>query len=325
MSIRLFKASNGANLLLGTFTNNRIDREGQILTDAAHKEYIQYLDEHPERAPNLILWHLDDTNLSDGNAKAWYYNAGFVSMIWELSEKSAEFIDNFDKLFNAGMSHGFNVLRFDEAGDIEQYRTFEASILPLDKAANIYTDINLIKEQNMTDEQLAKTLQAFGAKAAFEIAKKVNEAEIIANQLDQQGVAKKEFAEDEPVADEEPTEEPEGEASAVVDEAAVVAGLQALDGKIDQLLASQQAQIDTLNEQVATLSKQLNTSKNNARSRVSLLAFTEGLRNANPSVVGQEETQVDGRSTLAKSKPKQKSKNEASTFDRLQQLASEVN
>jgi len=288
--------------LLGTFTNNRIDREGQILTNAAHKDFIQYLDEHPERAPSLILWHLDDTNLSNGSAKAWYYNAGFVSMIWELSEKSAEFVANFDKLFNAGMSHGFNVLRFDEAGDIEQYRTFEASILPLDKAANIYTDINFIKEQDdMTDEQMAKAMQAFGAEAALKIAKQLNEAETVANELDQQGIAKKEIKEDSAEV-EEIEETAADEETTINDEAKLVEALTERDNRVDEILASQQARIDELSDQVAELTKQLGGRKQAGATRASIANYWQSIKGQ--SIIGNEAAQVDGRSTLAKSKPK---------------------
>jgi len=306
MSIQLMKAENGANLLFGTFSNNRIDREGQILTDAAHKEFIEFLNEHPERAPTLLFWHIDGTDLSQSKAKMWFYKAGFLSMVWEVSDKSAEFITNFDNLFNAGMSHGFNVLQFDDDGDIEQYRTFEASILPLDKAANLYTNIEVLeKEQKrMTPEQMKVAMQTFGSKAAMAIAQELQESEQAANVLDDANVAKKDF--DEEI---ETTEEPQTEAEIVASEAETVAALTALDSKLENVLSSQQEQIDNLADQLATLSKQFTGHKNNGRSRVTLASLAKHFQSK--TAIGGDAGVVASDDELVNDKPKHKENTQA--------------
>jgi len=298
----LLKA-NGKNYLFGTFTNRWIDREGQILTDASHKELIEFLDSHPERAPALWFWHIPEMEFSQ-KAEWWTYQNGFVSMLWELSTNEAEFVENFSKLFEIGMSHGFVVAEADEAGDITKYRPFEASILPMDKAANINTKIEVLRKEQMNEEKFLAFARTIGSKNAAQLIAQLQEQEA---QLEAADIATKEQGEEDP----EPVPIPaptittvEDTLPDVVEEAEIVAALQDRDAKIDEILANQQAMIERMQGQLNNLTKQLSRAKHNGATRASLAAYRQSLGNG--SIIGNVSAQVDPSSELANSQPEQK-------------------
>jgi len=72
---------------------------------------------------------------------------------------------------NIGMSHGFQV--YDRVGRyITKYRTFEVSELPLDVAANPYTEYMIKEEMNemFTDRKMAFLVERYGAEHAEALA-----------------------------------------------------------------------------------------------------------------------------------------------------------
>lgn len=119
---------------------------GEILTEAAHKEFIAYLDAHPDAAPELWAWHTPGTK--HGAADWWDYADGFVVMSGPLTETVGKSFENETEPL--GMSHGFFALppwRDVANGLINKYRTFEASHLPLARAANPWTDFETIRKE----------------------------------------------------------------------------------------------------------------------------------------------------------------------------------
>jgi len=293
-AIQLLKANN-KNYLFGSFTNRWIDREGQILTDEAHKELIKFLDDHPERSPALWFWHMPEMEFKN-KAEWWTYQNGFVSMLWELTPNEAGFIENFSKLHDVGMSHGFTA-ELDNDGDIVKYRPFEASILPIEKAANVNTSIEILrKEQENMEDKFLELARTIGAKQALELIKPLQTQEA---ELEAAEIATKEANEDEPV----PVVEDTTEDTTIVDEAELVQTLQERDSQIEQMITDMRQQIGDLQSQIETINKSLSRSKANGSTRASLAAYRQNLGNG--SVIGNPATQVDGRSALAKSQPTQ--------------------
>jgi len=292
-SIKLLKANN-KNYLFGTFTNRWIDREGQIITDEAHKDLIQFLDAHPERSPALWFWHMPDMEFSN-KAEWWTYQNGFVSMLWELTTNEAEFIEKFAQLHEVGMSHGFTA-ELDNDGDITKYRPFEASILPIDKAANSNTSLEILKkEREKMNDKFLELVRTIGKEQATALIEQLDTQEA---QLESAEIATKETNEDEPVPVVEETED-----TTIIDEAELVQTLQERDGQIDDMLADMRQQIGDLQTAIETINKSLSRSKANGSTRASLASYRQTLGNG--SVVGNPSAQVDGRSTLAKSQPTQ--------------------
>lgn len=157
----LFKDAAGAWRWLAIATNNRRDSDhpAQILTEAAHKEFLQYLDAHPDAMPELWHWHTPGTkwgradfaDYADGfMVYAGTVEAGHEAEAEKLSKQKGLGVgaDYFTLQKEIGVSHGFVVLDHDRAQEyITKYRTFEVSPLPLSAAANRWTNFQTIHKE----------------------------------------------------------------------------------------------------------------------------------------------------------------------------------
>jgi len=157
---KVLKAVDGSHRWLGWVSNKFIDREGEILTEEAHKDYIAWLDKHPKAAPQLWTYHVPGTNRKD-RADFWAYLNGFLLLGGKLTEEEAKAFDNVDA--DLGMSHGFYVLG-KQGNLINKYRTFEATVLPRKAAANPWTEFNVkeLKNMTLTDSQRQMLAQLHG-------------------------------------------------------------------------------------------------------------------------------------------------------------------
>lgn len=146
-SIALLKSTkDDSTLWMSVVSNNFRDRDipAQIISQAAHKEYVEYLRnaELGNNYPELLLWHTPA--LAIGKSTWALENDGFLIMggyIYPGLEKVANTAieHGWD-----GMSHGFIPLEHDLATEvIHSYRTFEVSMLPKQYAANIWTSNSL--------------------------------------------------------------------------------------------------------------------------------------------------------------------------------------
>lgn len=149
-TVRIIKSLDGKLYLHGIYSNSYIDLESDVLTESSHKEFFSFLDQYPELAPELWLFHLEETAF-EHKAIWWSYDDNFSQMLWPLEEHEAKYISNmFDAGYDAGMSHGFYVLfseKLDSFRKIKQYRTFECSILPLEYAANPLTSFQFFSDK----------------------------------------------------------------------------------------------------------------------------------------------------------------------------------
>lgn len=120
---------------------------GEIISDAAHRDYMKWLDENPALAPELWSLHIPGTARTS-RAHWWDYDGNFAMAEFQLTEDEAKGIALFAKSYTPGLSHGFEVLGYDPEGAvIEGYRTHEISILPLEWAANPWTTVEMIRKE----------------------------------------------------------------------------------------------------------------------------------------------------------------------------------
>lgn len=153
---RIFKDTEGSWRWFGWATNKWRDRDshadpihgGEILTEAAHKDYIAWVDKQPtRRMPQLWPWHVQEA-AHESKADWLDYADGFVCASGPLSEAEAKAITRVADEYDLGMSHGFYALdRDEENGHILKYRTFEMSYLPLENTANPWTDFVTIEKE----------------------------------------------------------------------------------------------------------------------------------------------------------------------------------
>ena len=188
---------------------------GQIITEEAHKEFVAWVDQDPKkRMPQLWPWH----TLGGAHKERadWIdYTDGFLVMSGSLTEKEAELLTGLGEEYDLAMSHG--LVRSDdhydkERGLIQRYRTFEASYLPREYAANEWTDIITIAkevaEMGFTSEKRAFLENVLGEEKVMELE---TDTEGRAKDLDDLGVEWKGLKEVLEQIDSGPAEEPEPE------------------------------------------------------------------------------------------------------------------
>ena len=328
---RVFKDADGEMRWFGWATNKWRDRDshadplhgGEILTEAAHQEFIQWVDKNAaRRMPALWPWHTKE-GAHEQRADWMDYADGFLCLSGPLSAEEAKAITRVANEFDLGMSHGFYAIGRDRKnGHITKYRAFEVSYLPLEDAANPWTDFVTIEKEidvsGFSDSKRRMLALLAGEEFAAEVE---GETAAKAEMLEQAGIDSKETSEapagDEPAeesaaaeeaeadeaAEEEAANEPEAEATEESEEKDVEflsreeAGeafnlmtdmIVGLGDKIDTLAASDAEKIEEVVEKTP---------------RASLAEIIA------QRASGSEETLVDGRTVLAKSKPKEAESN----------------
>ncbi|TXI88408.1 MAG: hypothetical protein E6Q36_05775 [Chryseobacterium sp.] len=142
-SFKLYKQADGYYRWVGIATNNYLDRDGEIITDEAHRRFAEYLDRHPEYPITKLIWHTDGTASRHGVDWHCYHN-GFMmySGVLELDEAAPYLTAQKEPI---GMSHGFIVLGRDPQNPslITDYMTYEVSDLWLSSAANLLTSFSV--------------------------------------------------------------------------------------------------------------------------------------------------------------------------------------
>jgi hypothetical protein len=135
----LVRQKDGRLRFYTVWSNNFMDREGEIFTKAAHKEFVDWASEHSQY-PELWLWHTMGSKFGqvdwlDLTEDGFVHASGLIDAGKEaLAEKAAR--------EDAGVSHGFFGLQRENL--IEWYRSYEISVLPVTNAAVWTTSFNLL-------------------------------------------------------------------------------------------------------------------------------------------------------------------------------------
>lgn len=195
-SVVVRKDKDGNFRWFGWVSNNFKDRQQEIISEAAHKEYVGWLDEHPQFAPTFRIWHTKGTD-REAQSDWWAYENGFLMMSGKLNQKEAESLLKMASKHKLGMSHGFFALSRDEKDHnvITKYRTFEVSDLPVEKAANPWTLVESMTEEKEMDKSKADYISAQLGDAFLEAVKA--DSALKQEELRAEGVAEKA---DEPAA-----------------------------------------------------------------------------------------------------------------------------
>ena len=123
---------------LAIFTNQFEDREKEIFSEAAHKEYEQWVDDN-QRYPVLRIWHMPGADI--GLADNITYVDGFMLATGTFYETSLDVAEKLAARDDVALSHGYLYRPKDlsDGGVFSSYRTFEISVLPQKHAANSWT------------------------------------------------------------------------------------------------------------------------------------------------------------------------------------------
>lgn len=177
------KDKDGNMRWIGIPSNKWRDRDDppQIIEEAAHKEFTEYLNES-KNYPVLLSWHTPGTRI--GVADFADYSNGFLIMGGPIDrDRYAEAERLAEKCQNEeiGMSHGFVYTYSNKEKEIiGNYRTWEVSHLPLLQAANVWTDIDILNEevkQMFSTEKRKYIVDLHGEETAVAIENKVADLE----------------------------------------------------------------------------------------------------------------------------------------------------
>lgn len=299
--------------LMCMFSNKYRDRDyfaapkrgGQIISDAAHRNYVKFLDENPELAPELWSLHIPGTERRR-RAHWWDYDGAIVYAEFELDEDEAAGVKAFADLYEPGLSHGFYMTKYDKEFDvIEEYYSYEISILPLEWAANPWTTFELIRkelDENMgkfTPERRAALVALHGEKFVQALEQKGDQ---LRNLLDELEIDNKELSDSQEDESEDTQEETE-ESNDVATSADVVKALESLHSVISADLKAIIERLDDLEERLDDIEDDQDEAKSMAMPASVLASWQPG------SVVGQDETIIETRDPLRKKAPKQVSRN----------------
>lgn len=155
---------------VGWPSNNYLDLAGDIISKEAHEDYVAWLDSNPELYPAFLTWHTPGTERQNP-VDFCMFKDGYLIMSGKLTEEEAASLFRVQKDTDLGMSIGAIGARDNsDPRIIAKYRMFEVSDLPLENAANPFTDFSVIvKEAGMDKAQyLASILGEEKAKAFLE-------------------------------------------------------------------------------------------------------------------------------------------------------------
>lgn len=133
-------------------SNNFIDHDKDIISEAAHIEYVDWVNKNMDVAPVFLCHHIPGT-LRKNRVDFVGYESGFLLMSAPLEEHEAAGLLRAQMITDLGMSHGTFVLERNSEDNrvIEKYRMVEVSDLPLENAANPFTDFETLKKEAAMD------------------------------------------------------------------------------------------------------------------------------------------------------------------------------
>ncbi|MBK7366195.1 MAG: hypothetical protein IPI97_14855 [Nitrosomonas sp.] len=138
-------------------SNNFLDLDKDIISEKAHLEYVDWVNENMDLAPVFMSCHKYQT-IRKNRVDFAGYESGFLMMSSPLEENEVVGLLKAQTLTDIGMSHGTIVIERDpnDSRVITKYRMVEVSDLPLSRAANPFTDFDtlILKEAVMSKVDL---------------------------------------------------------------------------------------------------------------------------------------------------------------------------
>lgn len=290
----------------------------EIISSESHKRFVQLVKEGKAPMPELWAWHKKNWKVGRALDVA-YDDSGFAVAIGVFDAGRGDVAEALMKSKEPiRMSHGmpFSTIKRDpnDSSIIVEHETREISFLPAWAAANKLTGFAVLnmesKEESMAipDETKKEWISKLGIKPeTLEGLEAANAAD--ANKAIEEGVEHKEVEEVAQPATLETTETPPETPPA-----------QTVTPTADELKAIVQEAVtgivSPIVDRLNTLEAGLKEMKEASEKRDEVLKGTPAaslsalLGNFNKSAIGSPDTKVDGRTELAKSKPKETAANE---------------
>lgn len=298
------------------------DNPPEILAEVAHKEFVDAVDKGDWPYPESWLWHIEGTRFGVADFVA-YEDSGFALASGTVDKGKEDVAEALSKMDNLATSHGMPVKEIQRDGTdpsiITRYRTVEISPLPFEAAANKHGTGFQILQAKEVDEMalptkkrpfLEETLGVEGVAALEQMlqdkAKEIQERGI---EFKEETVEEVEAVESEVPEEvqEEVTEPKESEPVYVTADELVQAFEQYIKpivAQMSSLTQSLEAHSGEIKEQRAALKELQKDDETKLKAALSETPAASLFARIG-SVIGSDETYVDGRTSLAKSGPQQ--------------------
>lgn len=185
-SFKAFRGADGRWRWITATTNKFKDREGEIFTEEAHKEAVQYATISGDY-PELRLWHTPGSCLGHGDFAE--YVDGFVVHSGTFDPGREAVAAALSVAKGLGVSQGYKYRAVDRADKVyDWYRTFEVSILPASRAANAWTSVLVGRKEvalPFSRDKKAFLAQYLGEDEVEELEKRLG---LLSKQLEGEGV-----------------------------------------------------------------------------------------------------------------------------------------
>lgn len=151
-TISVTKSADGTYRWVGIYSNGFKDLHGEIIPEAAHKEFAEYASKSGDY-PELWLWHTPGTRI--GVADWLDTHEGFAIASGTFDEGVPQpIIDTLLAEKDIAMSHGFRYRISDKSdGVYSRYRSEEISLLPREHVANDLTGFETLGVSGMEKER----------------------------------------------------------------------------------------------------------------------------------------------------------------------------
>jgi hypothetical protein len=192
-AFQVFKTKDGKRGWIARFTGKFIDREGEILADKAHDEYVERVQKGLVEPPELWMWHAKGTK--HGQALTVWKSGGFVlaAGLFDATAEGERAYRYYQKQRGKiKLSHMFHYPKNAKLNGVYYaYNTVEITTLPDGAEAFPYTSFEEL--QTMALPEVAENMirEGLGEDALARAQAADNKAENDSKTLEGQGVASK--------------------------------------------------------------------------------------------------------------------------------------
>lgn len=192
-AFQVFKTKDGKKGWIARFSGKFIDREGEILADKAHDEYVERVQKGQVEPPELWMWHARGTK--HGQAITVWKSGGFVlaAGLFDETDEAERAFNYYQK--NRGkikLSHMFHYPKnAKQNGVYYAYNTVEITTLPDGAEAFPYTSFEEVEAMALPDAARSMIQDALGPDAVRRAEAADNKAAGDTKTLEGQGVASK--------------------------------------------------------------------------------------------------------------------------------------
>jgi len=318
-SLLLLKAKD-RHFLFGLPSNNAWDG-WSVITERAHHRYINFLNEHPNAAPFLNIWHVPGSQF--GKKADWwdFTTGGFLALLWEIEKGDMPVVDFIRNTFSPGMSVE-GIAMYSNWGEISHYWLNFVAVLAQSAAQNKWANFVIFEERSMalSDEGRSSLAEKFDETVVAAIEEQVARSE---EDMERDAPLRMDAPTEDKTSDEDSTGEdkPENEnSSEEIQEEPQTEVVYTTPDEVASALATfgveltRQISEELTRQLTEQLEKQLQAGLAKVEERLAKMQEQEesrpniaalAMQNMTPfdRTDGDDSAKIDGRSALAKSSP----------------------